>query len=118
MNANDVVRLRHMLDEAKRAERFMADKSKVALDSDEQLSYAVRYALQIVGEAASKVSAETRTAYPEIAWTAVIGMRQWLVHGYERVINAIVWQTVTQDVPILIDQLESILAQLPPVNDE
>jgi uncharacterized protein with HEPN domain len=55
-----------MMDEARKAQRFIQDRSRDDLDNDELLSYAVRYALQIVGEAASQVTIETRTQYPEI----------------------------------------------------
>lgn len=66
MNEGDIVRLRHMMDEARKAQRFIQDRSRDDLDNDELLSYAVRYALQIIGEAASQVTIETRTQYPEI----------------------------------------------------
>lgn len=95
MNERDRVRLHHMLGEARKANQFMDGRSRSDLDNDEMLSYAVRYALQIVGEAASQITMETRDAYPAIDWKSIIGMRQWLVHGYERVRNDIVWNTVT-----------------------
>jgi uncharacterized protein with HEPN domain len=75
MNERDIVRLRHMLDETRKAQEFVQTRTRDDLDSDELLAYAVRYALQIVGEAASQVTAETRTQHPEIQWKNIIGMR-------------------------------------------
>lgn len=111
MNARDEVRLRHMLDEAQKARQFIEGRARTDLDDDELLAYAVRYALQIVGEAASQVTTKTRELYPDIRWKDIIGMRQWLVHVYERVENEIVWKTVTEDISPLIDQLRKILSQ-------
>jgi uncharacterized protein with HEPN domain len=65
MNERDIVRLRHMLDETRKAQEFVQTRTRDDLDSDELLAYAVRYALQIVGEAASQVTAETRTQHPK-----------------------------------------------------
>jgi len=114
MNERDQIRLWHMLDEARKALRFIQGRPREEFDSDEMLSYAVRYALQIVGEAASQVTVETRTAYPAINWKDIIGMRQWLVHGYERVRNDIVWNAAANDLAPLIEQLEAIVASFPP----
>lgn len=113
MNERDRVRLQHMLDEARKAQQFIQGHQRADLDTNDLLAYAVRYALQIVGEAASQVTAETRAQYPQIPWKDVIGMRQWLVHGYERVENDIVWNTVTQDIGSLVDHLEMILMSNP-----
>jgi uncharacterized protein with HEPN domain len=118
MNERDSVRLRHMLDEAHKAQQFVQERSRDDLDRDELLSYAVRYALQIVGEAASQITTETRTQNPEVHWKDIIGMRQWLVHGYERVQNEIIWNTLTKDMVVLIAQLETILSPASPDTTE
>ncbi len=96
MNARDIVRLRHMRDEAMTVLQFIHGRSQADLDQDKLFSYGLRYALQIVGEAAAQVSSETRTLYPEIRWGEIVGMRQWLVHGYERVKNEVIWRTATE----------------------
>jgi uncharacterized protein with HEPN domain len=65
----------------------------------------------IIGEAASRISEETQERLHEIPWRQIIGMRQWIVHRYERVDNAILWDTATQNLPTLIAE---ILNFLPP----
>lgn len=73
---------------------------------DRVLQFAVLHALQIVGEAARQVSAETQSGHPEIPWQQIIGMRHRLVHDYGRVNLRIVWFTIQRDVPALIAALE------------
>ena len=79
------------------------------LDTQEMFAFALVRALEIVGEAASRVSAETRTAYPVIRWTEIIGMRNKMIHDYLSVDNNIVWDVVANDLPSLIQELEAIL---------
>ncbi|MAS34884.1 MAG: hypothetical protein CL610_12810 [Anaerolineaceae bacterium] len=110
MNERDAIRLRHMLDESYKVQQFLDGQTRSALDTNDLLAYAVRYALQIIGEAAAQVSTETRNQYPQIQWKDIVGMRQWLVHGYERVENDIIWNTIHDDMPPLIEQLETILS--------
>lgn len=65
--------------------------------------------VEIVGEAATRVSAETRARLPELPWRPAIGMRNRLIHGYDIVDVDTVWGTVVLDLPPLVAQLEVIL---------
>jgi uncharacterized protein with HEPN domain len=70
---------------------------------------AVLYTLQVIGEAASRVSDGCREANPGIAWTAIVGMRNRIVHGYGGAVDIdIVWDILTSDVPELVTELEKI----------
>jgi uncharacterized protein with HEPN domain len=64
----------------------------------------------VIGEAARKVSPEYRDAHPEILWKAIIGMRHKVVHDYLNIDEDIVWQTASQELPVLVSQLEHLLA--------
>jgi uncharacterized protein with HEPN domain len=68
-------------------------------------------AVEIIGEAASRVSAETRAQYPGIPWKAIIGTRNKVIHDYVSVDHDILWDTVQVDLPGLIAQLEEILSE-------
>jgi uncharacterized protein with HEPN domain len=68
MKPEDRVRLRHVVDALGAAIRFTKGRRREELDSDEMLAFALVHALQIVGEAAGKVSAETRGRRPEVPW--------------------------------------------------
>ncbi len=70
--------------------------------------YAVFKAVETIGEAASNISEETRRTNPAIPWADIIGMRIRLVHAYFAIDLDIVWQTVQEDLPTLITQLEPL----------
>lgn len=116
MNERDELRLRHMRDAAVKARAFMENRSREDLDHDEMLAYAVVHAIQIIGEAASRVTPGTRAMYPDIEWKGIIGTRQRIVHDYEQMDLSIVWQVISGDLPVLIAQLDAILP--PPAHDD
>lgn len=85
MNERDELRLRHMRDAATSAVNFITGRTQADLETDKLLEYAVLHALQIIGEAGLKISAETRQQYPQIPWKDIIGIRQRIVHHYDNV---------------------------------
>ena len=105
------VLLRDMLDHARRAVEAVAEKDRSDLDSDLILAAALERFVEVIGEAASKVSPSTRANSPEIPWKEIIGMRNRLVHGYAAVDHDIVWNVVSADLLEMIDALERILAE-------
>jgi uncharacterized protein with HEPN domain len=109
MNEQDEIRLRHMLDAAREAVTFAEDHTREDLDSNQMLVRALSMSIGIIGEAASKVSADVQSAYPEIPWPQIIGMRNRIIHAYFEVNFDILWETVTDRIPELIEQLEGIL---------
>lgn len=106
----DEVRLRHMLDAAREVERFVAGKARVDLDTDRLLTLALLKSLEMIGEAASRVSEEVRTRHDGIPWVRIVGMRNRLIHAYFDVDLDQVWLTVTRDLPELRKALDEILA--------
>jgi len=101
-----------MRDAAREAIGFAADRSREALDADRMLVLALVKALEIVGEAAGQVSEETRARVPDIPWADIAGMRNRLVHAYFDINLEIVWQTIRQDLPPLVEKLESAIHAL------
>jgi len=65
--------------------------------------------IQIVGEAARKVSPEFKQAHPEIPWQGIIGMRNRLVHDYFRIESSRVWEVIEKDLPALIPLIEPLI---------
>jgi uncharacterized protein with HEPN domain len=65
--------------------------------------------IEIVGEAAGRVSTETTTRTPEIPWREIVGMRHRLIHGYLEVNLDTVWQVVERDLPALGRNLRAVV---------
>jgi uncharacterized protein with HEPN domain len=108
MRAEDRVRLRHMVEAAESAVEFLAGRRRHDLDEDRMLLFAVVRAIEVLGEAASQVSAETRATHAGIPWRAIIGMRNRLIHAYFEINTETVWQTVTREIPTLLPQLRAL----------
>lgn len=108
MRAEDSVRLRHMIDAAESALRFIQGRNRADLDSDEMLLFALVRAVEIIGEAAGKVSGEGRAEVSDVPWDVIVGMRNRLVHAYFDIDQNILWATVTQDLPPLLAQMKAI----------
>ena len=106
---DDRVYIEHMIDTANKAISFVAGLSREDFDNNEQLKLAVTHLLQIIGEAARRVSLDFRESHPEIPWKAIVGMRNKVVHDYLNVDEDIVWDTVKQDLTPLILKLTRLL---------
>jgi uncharacterized protein with HEPN domain len=106
----DETYLLDMLHASERARRFVASMSADDFAASELHQSAVVKQLEIVGEAASKISDAYQTAHPEIPWRPMIGMRHRLVHDYTRIDVPTVWETVQRDLDPLIAQLRPLSA--------
>jgi uncharacterized protein with HEPN domain len=109
LRSEDLVRLRHIADALDLVRGFVEGRRREDLDRDQMLVFALVHALQIVGEAASKVTAETRGRHPEIPWPVVIGMRHRLVHAYFDINLDILWTTAIEAAPALLAQVKRVL---------
>ena len=81
MAKDDFVRLRHMVDSAKEAVELIHGKTRAELDTNRVLSLALVRLLEIVGEAASRVTTATRQQTPDIPWSQIVSLRHRLIHG-------------------------------------
>jgi uncharacterized protein with HEPN domain len=113
MQKDDLIRLTHMLDAGQKAISFAANQSRSDLDDDPMLVFALMKAIEIIGEAASKVSRDSRESLKEIPWAQIVGMRNRLIHAYVDISLDILWRTVTRNLPPLIQELERIIASEP-----
>jgi len=98
-----------MLIASRDAIAFVRDLSREQFQASRMHQLAVLKAIEIIGEAAARLSDGTRAAHQEIPWREVIGMRHRLVHGYFEVDMDQVWDTVRQDLPFLTATLASIV---------
>jgi uncharacterized protein with HEPN domain len=109
MRDDDRVRILHMIEATEALAQFVEGRSREDLDRDRMLLFAVVHAIEILGEAASKISAETRTAAPQIPWGAIVSMRNRLIHGYFDIDPITVWKTATEEVPALAPSLRGLV---------
>ena len=108
---DDSVRLRHMLDACREAVQFSQGRSRDDLDSDRLFQLAMVRLVEIIGEAASRLTKETHARHAGIPWPQIISTRNRLIHGYDQIDHDIPWNILTQDLPPLIPTLEGILAK-------
>lgn len=105
MPPDDDVRIRHLIDAADTAARFVSDRSRDDLDTDEMLTLALTKLVEIVGEAAKQVTTSTQQAHPEVPWSAAARMRDRLVHHYFDVDHDVLWSRIQVDLPELLARL-------------
>ena len=103
-----------MLIHARQARDFNTGVSWERFSTDTMLQFATQHALQIVGEAASKVTDPYRQAHPQIPWQQIAGFRHRLVHDYTRIDLSKVWEIVQTNLPPLIAALEPLVPPPPP----
>ena len=106
---NDTVLLTDMLDYARRAASAIGGRSREDLDADPVLVGALERFVEVIGEAANRLSEETRETMPGVPWHEIIAMRNRLVHGYFAVDLDILWTVVHDDLLGLIDDLERLI---------
>ena len=106
---HDLIRLQHMLDAGKDALQFSFGRGRTDLERYRMLALALIKALEIIGEAASKVSENFKSENPEIPWLEITGMRNRMIHAYYDVNLDVVWQTIKSDLPDLLKSIEKIL---------
>ena len=106
---DDTVPMRHMLDHGREAVVMLRGRARSDLDTDRMLQLATTRVLEIIGEAANRVTQEGRKRYPEIPWQDVVATRHRIIHGYDTVDYDIVWQIVKNELPVLIAALERAL---------
>ncbi|HQV92896.1 MAG TPA: DUF86 domain-containing protein [Anaerolineales bacterium] len=98
-----------MMESAQAILGYMAGKTWVEFSKDALLQDAVVRRLEIIGEAAGRVSAETQKKYSYIPWMAMRGTRNRVIHGYDSVQLDIIWDIVQDDLPGLISELKKII---------
>lgn len=88
---------------------YVGNASKDVFLQDTQLQDSVIRRIEIIGEAARRISPEFRSLFPALPWSEMIGMRDLMIHDYDDVDLEIVWNTVQRDLPRLLAQIESIM---------
>jgi uncharacterized protein with HEPN domain len=111
MKHDDLIRVQHMIDASTELLSFIENKKRNDLDNDRMLVLSVIKEIEIIGEAANKVSNELKEQFPDIPWSEIINMRNRLIHTYFDIDTEIVWSSITQDVPQLLTMLRILIDQ-------
>lgn len=96
-----------MIEAAEAVQSFIAGRHRVDLDSDRMLLFALVRAIEIIGEAASKLSHGAQATMPSVPWASIVAMRHRLVHAYFDIDRTILWKTATEEIPPLLSVLRA-----------
>ncbi len=107
----DRIRLQHMIEATESALEFSAGRQHTEFFTNKMLLFAVARAVEIVGEAASKVSPAGRVLMPSLPWKSMVGMRNRLVHAYFDIDATVLWKTVSEELPPLLAELRTLEQQ-------
>ena len=111
MKDNDKIRIKHITDASEEALSFVGNVEREKFFKNRMLILSVIKEIEIAGEAASKISEETKVKYSNVPWKDIVGMRNRLIHGYFDVNIELVWNTIKNNLNPLISSLKNILAE-------
>ena len=98
-----------MLDAAQTVEQLCVGLNFTRYSNDRRTQLAVERSLEIIGEAAGRISAGFRNAHPEIPWRQIVGQRNVLIHEYGEIKQERIWKVVRENVPPLIELLKQFV---------
>lgn len=110
--SRDIERLRHIVDSIAHIEDFLRGKTIEQMKDDVMCYHAVVYNIMVIGEAANMLTKDFRDGHPGIPWRQIIDMRNVLVHGYYNTSPLFIWETYTNDLPFLKEQVEKYITEL------
>lgn len=111
---DDPARLQDMLDAARTAVSAAKGRTRADLERDKVWSLGIIKCIEIIGEAAGRVSEPSRAALPRLHWPKMVAMRNRLIHGYFEIDYDQVWIALTKELPVLIGDLERALTSMSP----
>ena len=109
---SDKARLNHILDAIEAIEGYTMDISFDQFSNSSEKTFATIKPLEIIGEAANRITAETKGLAPIIEWSKIIGLRNMLVHDYYIVDHSIVWEIVEDELLKLKAQIKELMIKI------
>ncbi len=110
MENKDLARLKHMLDSTQAILTFAKGKQRASLDKDLLFQSAVLRQLEIIGEAAGRISDKTKKKFSSIPWKELVGLRNRLIHAYFDVDHDVIWKTIRVYLPPFHELLQQVVA--------
>ena len=102
-------RLEHIMAAIENIEEFTCDMTYSQFIADKRTLFATTYNIQIIGEAAYKLTKDFKAAHPELPWSLMEKMRHVLVHDYYNIVPPAVWDVVTADIPSIKPQIQKLI---------
>lgn len=109
MQPRELHYLLDMLNAAKLASEFVSDRTWETFQTDLMCQAAVTRQIEIIGEAARRISPETQITLPNIPWRNIIGMRNRLIHEYDSLSLETIWEVTQSSIPELITVIEPLI---------
>lgn len=103
------MRIQHILDAIAENLSFTDNISYAQLHQDQKTLKAIVWNLTVIGEAVRQLPPHVETDFPDVPWAKMRGMRNHIVHGYERIDLEIVWEVVRNELPPFVPFLREIL---------
>jgi uncharacterized protein with HEPN domain len=107
------LRVRHMLEAISACREYVHGLTQEQLAGNPLVLHAIAWNLTILGEAARHVPDDITNSNPDIPWAQIRGMRNHIVHGYDRIDLEILWNVATAELPPLVPSLERIVQEPP-----
>lgn len=108
----DAAYLWDMVEAAKEVSEMISDLNTLEFIDNKVLLRAAERNIEIIGEAASRISESFRETHPQIPWRQIIGQRNIIVHEYGKIDHEMLYQTAINDIPELITAIELLLPPL------
>ena len=109
MKKIDSAYLKDVLDAVEKIEGFVAELSFKEFKEDDRTQFAVFHALEVVGEAANKLSRKFRDDNSNFPVREAVELRNFLIHGYDQIRLDVVWKTIKEHLPRLKKQVETLI---------
>ena len=108
---SDTARIKHILDAIAEIENYIENITIDQFSKSSEKKYATVKQLEIIGEAANRITRKTKLNHPEVKWSKIIALRNILVHEYYTIDENIVWNIITEDLPDLKIQIVTLLSK-------
>ena len=116
-SAADAALLLDMMDSARAIVEMVSEMMYTTYVRDRRTRRAIEREVEIIGEAARKVSPACRDAHPEVPWRKIVAQRHKLAHEYGEIEDEILWRVATVHVPELIELLKPLAPEIPPEDE-
>ena len=113
LNQRDPAYLFDMLEASEKVQHYLKNNTLEDFLRDEMLQDAVERNLEIIGEAARRISEDLKQEHPEIPWRKIIAQRNVLIHEYEDIDMKEIWEVASFHLPRLIDQIRPLMPPIP-----